>query len=160
MFLQLLLHHLFLSRAGPHRQWSTSAVFFLIFFFLTKLFCVVITSRYWGFQWQPGGSTQVHFPSARSHWCLSIGFWWTRSSSFWNPLSLLHASPDWTQSFLTDPAEAAGSSPWSKQQISKIHKWWCLFFVCSTLQTTEVDQSAISNNSVTYKLKTMKINQI
>lgn len=73
----------------------------------------VITGRYWGHQWQPGGSTLVGCHSAGCR-CLSDGFSLITSSSFWSCHSHFHAFPDWTRSSQPSLAGAAGSSPWEE----------------------------------------------
>lgn len=70
----------------------------------------VITGRYWGGQWQPGGSNQAGCHPAGCRWSPSDGLWWT--GSFWIPRHRLHASPAWTRSSPPGPAGAAESSPW------------------------------------------------
>lgn len=73
----------------------------------------VITSRCWGFQWRPGGSTLEAPHSAGCCWSPSDGLWWTGSSSSRSPRSQ-HASPGWARSSLLSPAGVAGSSLWDR----------------------------------------------
>lgn len=95
----------------------------------------VITGRYWGGQWQPGGSNQAGCHPAGCRWSPSDGLWWT--GSFWIPRHRLHASPAWTRSSPPGPAGAAESSPWDTNTGIILDRVPELIVVCKDLRANK-----------------------